>query len=180
MMLEIKIVADGPFYFKGSFTYIDDVTKALSKFKGVKRRLEKKGVFAGVHVFDDFAHHPTAIKHTIEGLKALVGSARLIVALEFRSNSMKHGSHSETLKASLEGADEIHLLIPMGMNWDPREYFSELEHRVYFYESIEDLAKNMADNAKNNDHILIMSNGDFGGLNRLLIQSLKSKLPGRT
>jgi UDP-N-acetylmuramate: L-alanyl-gamma-D-glutamyl-meso-diaminopimelate ligase len=159
---------------------VDESIKALSKFKGVKRRLEKKGVFAGVHVFDDFAHHPTAIKHTIEGLKALVGNARLLVALEFRSNSMKNGSHTETLKASLEGADEIHLLIPIGMNWNPREYFSELEYRVYFYDSIESLAKNMADNSKNNDHILIMSNGDFGGLSRLLTQALQSKLPGAT
>jgi len=154
---------------------LEDATKSLSYFKGVKRRLEKKGVFSGVHVFDDFAHHPTAIMKTVDAVKGITGNARLIVALEFRSNSMKSGVHASQLQESLENADEIHLFTPEGMQWEPSEYLDGIKKKLYFYESLEKMSKNIACNAKNNDHILIMSNGNFGGLSRMVSQALESK-----
>src|SRR5690606_1429591 len=92
--------------------------EALGSFRGVRRRMELAGEAAGIRIYDDFAHHPTAIATTIEGLRRNIGGARLVAVLEARSNTMRMGVHKDTLAPSLAGADAVYLFAPPDLGWD--------------------------------------------------------------
>ena len=149
--------------------------QALSAFQGVKRRMEVCGRIAGVTVYDDFAHHPTAIQTTLEGLRARVGAARILAVLEPRSNTMKLGVHKDQLASSLKAADQSWFFTPPDLGWDMKAQVSALGARARFVDKVEELARQVAAEARPDDHVLIMSNGGFGGLHDKLLQLLTQK-----
>ena len=142
---------------------------ALTRFEGVKRRLEVKGGPAGITLYDDFAHHPTAIRATLEALRARVGPARILAVLEPRSNSMRSGAHREHLVQALAGADQSFVYQPPELGWSLSEV---LDPRTVILDTIEQLVDTLACTARPGDHILIMSNGGFGGLTARLTAAL--------
>jgi UDP-N-acetylmuramate: L-alanyl-gamma-D-glutamyl-meso-diaminopimelate ligase len=148
---------------------------ALREFRGVKRRMEVRGVVAGVTVYDDFAHHPTAIETTLKGLRARVGAARIIAVLEPRSNTMKLGVHSAQLAPSLAVADKSWFLSPSDLGWDLRGAVSSMGDRVSHAETVDALVKGLTAEARAGDHILVMSNGGFGGLHDKLLEALRAR-----
>jgi UDP-N-acetylmuramate: L-alanyl-gamma-D-glutamyl-meso-diaminopimelate ligase len=147
--------------------------EALRTFKGIARRMELRGEVAGVRVYDDFAHHPTAIETTVDGLRRRVGSQRIIAVFEPRSATMKMGVHRETLGPSLAGADEVWLYAPADLGWDISPIMASLGQRGRTRQDIETLAKDLAAAARAGDHILIMSNGGFGGLHGKVLAALQ-------
>ena len=143
---------------------------ALTSFGGVKRRLEVIGTVNGITVYDDFAHHPTAIRATLEALRAAVGSARIICILEPRSNTMRLGVHTSLLGSAVEHADLIYVYADQNLTWDPRFLKDELGGRCHVCSSIDEILESVATTARAQDHIVIMSNGSFADIqSRLLI-----------
>ena len=143
---------------------------ALGEFISPKRRMELLAEVSGVSVYDDFAHHPTAIKTTLAGLKAKVGAAPVIAILEPRSNTMKMGVHQQTLLASLSEADEAYLFEPDNLDWSLRDEASKAGRQCF--SSVDEIIKQVCANAQAGQHILIMSNGGFGGLHQKLLAAL--------
>ncbi len=150
---------------------------ALKAFKGVRRRLELRGVVNGVSVYDDFAHHPTAIETTIDGLRKRIGSARMIAVLEPRSNTMKLGTHRQALAHSLAAADQIFMYQGPGVHWDVAEAVAPLGSRAQVYSELEQLVQVLSESANAGDHVLIMSNGGFGGIHEKLLAKLRERYP---
>jgi UDP-N-acetylmuramate: L-alanyl-gamma-D-glutamyl-meso-diaminopimelate ligase len=148
---------------------------ALAKFRGVKRRMEIRGTVGGVTVYDDFAHHPTAIETTLAGLRARVGPARIVAVLEPRSNTMKLGVHREQLAPSLSMADRAWFLNSSDLGWDLPGAVSSLGARGRFAGTIDALVKGLADESQPGDHVLVMSNGGFGGLHDKLLAELRAR-----
>jgi len=148
---------------------------ALGRFEGVKRRMELRGEVGGVRVYDDFAHHPTAIATTLDGLRKWVGGERIIAVLEPRSNSMRMGVHNASLAASLELADLVHLFAPGDLGWDPAPLFSEAGQRVTIFERLEDIVAQVVAEVRAGDHLLVMSNGGFGGIHQKLLDALAAR-----
>ncbi len=148
---------------------------ALGTFAGVRRRMELSGVAAGVHVYDDFAHHPTAIATTLEGLRRRIGKARLIAVLEPRSNTMRMGVHSQTLAPSLAGADLVFVHAPADLGWDAGAITSALGERAVLTADIPALLRALLAAVRTGDHVLIMSNGGFGGLHSKLLAALAAR-----
>ncbi len=151
---------------------------ALSEFRGVKRRMEIRGVVGGVTVYDDFAHHPTAIETTLAGLRARVGTARIIAVLEPRSNTMKLGVHREQMAAALAPADRAWFLNSPGLGWDLEAALRPLGARLGLARTVEGLADRLAEESRAGDHVLIMSNGGFGGLHEKLLTRLRLRQGG--
>jgi UDP-N-acetylmuramate: L-alanyl-gamma-D-glutamyl-meso-diaminopimelate ligase len=149
--------------------------QALAKFRGVKRRMEIRGAVGGVTVYDDFAHHPTAIETTLAGLRARVGQARIVAVLEPRSNTMKLGVHREQLAPSLIQADRSWFLNSPDLGWDLPGAVRQLGARARFADSVDALVKGLADDAQSGDHVLVMSNGGFGGLHDKLLAELRAR-----
>jgi UDP-N-acetylmuramate: L-alanyl-gamma-D-glutamyl-meso-diaminopimelate ligase len=149
--------------------------QALSVFRGVKRRMEVRGVVHGITVYDDFAHHPTAIETTLKGLRARVGAERIIAVLEPRSNTMKLGVHREQLAPSLAAADRTWFLNSKDLGWDLKGAVSAMGERVALTGSVDELAQELAAQARSGDHILVMSNGGFGGLHDKLLAALRAR-----
>ena len=145
--------------------------EALATFKNVKRRMETKGVAGGITVYDDFAHHPTAIATTIGGLRAKIGGARLIAVLEPRSNTMKQGALKDQLAGSLAGADQV-FCFSAGLGWDAAATLAPLGSKVRISDDFDKLLGNIAVAARSGDHVLIMSNGGFNGIHDKLLQRL--------
>jgi len=135
--------------------------EALSAFSGVKRRLERIGQFAGITVYDDFAHHPTAIRLTLEGLRRRVGNARILVGLEPRSNTMRAGVHADLLGPSLIAADRVWLKTSDDIDWDPQQALAPLAGRGRVVTRTRDMLAQMQDAARAGDHVVFMSNGGF-------------------
>jgi UDP-N-acetylmuramate: L-alanyl-gamma-D-glutamyl-meso-diaminopimelate ligase len=154
---------------------VEHAIEALGSFKGIARRMQLRGEVNGVRVYDDFAHHPTAIATTVDGLRRRVGSARIIAVLEPRSNTMKMGVHQNTLGPSLLGADEVWLFTPPDLGWDAGPIVASLGKRGHASRDIGALAAELAKSAKPGDHVLIMSNGGFGGLHGKLLAELQRK-----
>jgi UDP-N-acetylmuramate: L-alanyl-gamma-D-glutamyl-meso-diaminopimelate ligase len=154
---------------------VEHAIEALGSFKGIARRMQLRGEVNGVRVYDDFAHHPTAIATTVDGLRRRVGSARIIAVLEPRSNTMKMGVHQNTLGPSLLGADEVWLFTPPDLGWDVAPIVASLGKRGHASRDIGTLAAGLAKSAKPGDHVLIMSNGGFGGLHGKLLAELESR-----
>jgi UDP-N-acetylmuramate: L-alanyl-gamma-D-glutamyl-meso-diaminopimelate ligase len=144
---------------------------ALNAFGGVKRRMELRGVVAGIAVHDDFAHHPTAIRTTIEGLRRKVGTARILAVLEPRSNTMKLGIMKDELAASLAGADAI-WCYTANLGWDPRAALAPLGARVHCDADLDALVASVVRDARRGDQVLVMSNGGFGGIHEKLLSGL--------
>jgi UDP-N-acetylmuramate: L-alanyl-gamma-D-glutamyl-meso-diaminopimelate ligase len=148
---------------------------ALGAFRGVKRRMEVRGVVNGITVYDDFAHHPTAIETTLRGLRARVGKARIIAVVEPRSNTMKLGVHRDELAPSLQDADQSWFLSAPELNWDLAAALEPLGGRLHFGASVEDLVQRLTAELRAGDQVLVMSNGGFGGLHEKLLTALRAQ-----
>lgn len=149
---------------------------ALTAFKNVKRRMEIKGVVNSITVYDDFAHHPTAIETTVAGLRAKVGNARIIAVLEPRSNTMKLGVMKDALPASLKEADLV-FCYGANLGWDASAALKPIAHKAQNFDDLDLLVKAISDAAKQGDHILVMSNGGFGGVHQKILDALHASKP---
>ena len=147
---------------------------AFARFESVKRRMESLGEVNGVHVYDDFAHHPTAIATTLEGLRAKVGRARILVALEPRSNSMRAGAHAALLAPSLAGADRVVLLQRPELPWDAHRVTDALPGRGVAAASVGELITLLSSEAHPGDHVVFMSNGGFENAPRRFLDALRA------
>ncbi|WP_374603151.1 UDP-N-acetylmuramate:L-alanyl-gamma-D-glutamyl-meso-diaminopimelate ligase [Arenimonas sp.] len=145
---------------------------ALRDFVSVKRRLEVLGERAGITVYDDFAHHPTAIRTTLEGLRARVGSARIVVAMEPRSNSMRLGAHADQIAPSLDGADAVMFLHRPELAWDGGRVVSALRGEGETVADVEGLLAALGKRCRAGDHVVFMSNGGFDGAPRRFLAQL--------
>jgi UDP-N-acetylmuramate: L-alanyl-gamma-D-glutamyl-meso-diaminopimelate ligase len=150
-------------------------TAALSEFKGVKRRMQLRGEVAGVSVYDDFAHHPTAIATTLEGLRNRVGEQRIVAVLEPRSNTMRMGVHRDALAQSLEQADLVRVFDSGDLDWDLEAELRTLGARVAVYRDMDKLLSSLIREARPGDQLLIMSNGGFGGLHDKMMDGLEAR-----
>jgi UDP-N-acetylmuramate: L-alanyl-gamma-D-glutamyl-meso-diaminopimelate ligase len=149
--------------------------EALATFRNARRRLELLGTASGVTVYDDFAHHPTAIEATIGALRGRIGRARLVAVLEPRSATMKLGVHRDTLAASLSDADAVFVNAPADLGWDVKSAFASLGERATVVANVDQLLEVLIAHLTEGDHVLIMSNGGFGGLHGRLLSRLGQK-----
>ncbi len=145
---------------------------ALSSFSGVKRRLQRIGANEGAEIYDDFAHHPTAIKTTLDGLRRKVGDEKIIAVFEPRSNTMKMGIHENTLAASFKDADEVLIYVPDNLGWDISKVSEEIGDHCILKSNIDELVRYLERNVNKGEHILVMSNGDFSGLRERLVSDM--------
>ena len=144
---------------------------ALGEFKNVKRRMEVRGTVNGITVYDDFAHHPTAIDTTVAGLRRKVGSARILAVLEPRSNTMKLGVMKDVLPGSLKDADLV-FCYGANLGWDASGALAPLGSKAVVEDDLCALIEKIAATARSGDHILVMSNGGFGGIHEKLLTRL--------
>jgi len=149
----------------------DKGLEALSRFINVKRRMEIRGEVRSITVYDDFAHHPTAIATTVTGLRRKVGSARILAVLEPRSNTMKLGTMKSQLPASLAEVD-VAFCYAGNLGWDAHEALAPMGERVAVEENLDRLVARIVATAQPGDHILVMSNGGFGGIHTKLLEAL--------
>lgn len=147
---------------------------ALCEFRNVKRRLEVRAEINGVTLYDDFAHHPTAIATTLEGLRARVNGARIIAVLEPRSNTMRMGVHAELLGDSLRCADQAMIYQASDLGWDA-ESATRGTRNVSVYPSIEAILARLREDCRPGDHVVFMSNGSFGGIHRKAEEALQAR-----
>jgi UDP-N-acetylmuramate: L-alanyl-gamma-D-glutamyl-meso-diaminopimelate ligase len=154
---------------------VEVALEALAEFKGVKRRMEKRGVFRGVTVYEDFAHHPTAIMSTLAALRMQHADRRIVAVMEPRSNTMRMGVHKDALRRSFDDADRVFVLSSDGLDWNPESTFSALGNKLSVESDVEVLLGRLLDELDQGDQVVLMSNGSFQGLPRLLQQALKSK-----
>jgi UDP-N-acetylmuramate: L-alanyl-gamma-D-glutamyl-meso-diaminopimelate ligase len=152
---------------------------ALGRFAGVKRRMELRGEVSGVQVYDDFAHHPTAIATTIDGLRRRVGDRRILAVLEPRSNTMRLGVHNAELAASLADADQVYVFAPPDLGWDPAAVFAPLGGKAAVFAEIEPIVARVAAEATPGDQVLVMSNGGFQGIHQRLLAALGARTTAR-
>ena len=145
--------------------------KSLAGFENVRRRLELLGEAAGVKVYDDFAHHPTAIRTTVNGLRRKVGSQRILAVFEPRSNTMKLGEMKAQLPWSLEEAD-LAFCHSGGLSWDAVQALAPMGPLAVVSDSVDELVRRVVAAARPGDHVLCMSNGAFGGVHRKLLDAL--------
>jgi UDP-N-acetylmuramate: L-alanyl-gamma-D-glutamyl-meso-diaminopimelate ligase len=145
---------------------------AFGAFGSVKRRMERVAEQNGIVVYDDFAHHPTAIATTLAGLRAKVGSARIVVALEPRSNSMRLGAHAEQLAPSLRDADQVIFLHRPELPWDAQRVVDALDGRGATATSVDTLLASLRASVKPGDHVVFMSNGGFDAAPRRFAEQL--------
>jgi len=144
---------------------------ALADFRGVRRRLELKGEAGGVAVYDDFAHHPTAIRTTLEGLRARVGASRILAVLEPRSNTMRLGVMKDRLAECLSAADRTYVYA-VDLGWDAAPVLRPLGERARAFTELDALVAAVVADARPGDHVLVMSNGGFGGVHAKLLRAL--------
>ena len=150
----------------------DLACESLTKFINTKRRLELKGEVNGITVYDDFAHHPTAIELTLGGLRNKVGESKIIAVLEPRSATMKRGVHKDTLAASLQKADQVFLYQPDSINWSVEEIAAQCAQPAQTSNNVDELVEQIVANASSGDQILVMSNGGFEGIHNKLLAKL--------
>ena len=148
------------------------VLPALAGFRGVKRRMELLGQARGITVYDDFAHHPTAIATTLAGLRAKVGDARIVVAMEPRSNSMRLGAHADALAPSLEQADAVVFLARPELPWDAARVVSAVRGQARAVADADTLLAALGATVRQGDHVVFMSNGGFDGAPRRFLSAL--------
>ena len=151
---------------------------ALAGFAGVRRRLERRGIQGGVEVIDDFAHHPTAIRTTLEGLRRRLeaeGGGRILALLEPRSNTMRMGVHRTALAEAVAPADRVWIYRPPDLEWDPEEIVDQARPRTEVAGDLDELVARVAAEARSGDRILVMSNGAFGGIHERLLDALAAR-----
>lgn len=148
--------------------------EALSEFKNVKRRMEIKGVVNDISVYDDFAHHPTAIDTTVAGLRSKVGKARILAVLEPRSNTMKLGVMKDALPASLKEADLV-FCYGANLGWDAAEALLPIQAKAAVFDDLNALVVAIVNLAESGDSVLVMSNGGFGGVHQKILDALQVK-----
>jgi UDP-N-acetylmuramate: L-alanyl-gamma-D-glutamyl-meso-diaminopimelate ligase len=149
--------------------------EALGRFRGVRRRMELRGKARGVSVYDDFAHHPTALAASIEGLRARERAGRILAVFEPRSNTLKRGALKDALPASLAAADRVYVYAA-GLAWDARSLFAPLGARALCATDLNALINAVAAEAREGDHVLVMSNGGFGGIHGKLLDRLSARV----
>jgi UDP-N-acetylmuramate: L-alanyl-gamma-D-glutamyl-meso-diaminopimelate ligase len=147
---------------------------ALSRFSNVKRRMEVRGMVKGVTVYDDFAHHPTAIATTLDGLRHKVGRARILAVLEPRSNTMKLGTMKDALPQALAQADKV-FCSAVNLDWNPAEALAPLGARAQTFDRFDALLDAIVAEARPGDHVLVMSNGGFNGIHQKLLDRLAAR-----
>lgn len=148
------------------------VIPALAEFRSVKRRLEVLGTAHGITVYDDFAHHPTAIRTTLEGMRAKVGAARIVVAMEPRSNSMRLGAHADALAPSLDIADAVVFLHRPELSWDAAKVMARVRGESRTAPTADSLIATLRALVREGDHVVFMSNGGFDGAPRRFLGAL--------
>ena len=146
--------------------------EALAEFINTKRRLELRGEVNNVRVFDDFAHHPTAITKTLAGVRANVGKNRVIAVLEPRSNTMKSGVHKDTLAKSLTDADVVYVYQGDQVKWSVDALIDDCTQPCFVEQSLDKLVSDIISNSQSGDTIVVMSNGGFGGIHEKLLSAL--------
>jgi UDP-N-acetylmuramate: L-alanyl-gamma-D-glutamyl-meso-diaminopimelate ligase len=157
---------------------VPQAIEALAHFGGIARRMQLRGEVRGVRVYDDFAHHPTAIATTVDGLRRRVGAAaRIVAVLEPRSHTMRMGVHRDTLAPALAGADEVWLYTPPDLGWDAGAVLGAFGARGHAAGDVATLARELARAVSAGDHVLVMSNGGFGGLHEKLLEQLAQSRP---
>ncbi|MDN5556374.1 MAG: UDP-N-acetylmuramate:L-alanyl-gamma-D-glutamyl-meso-diaminopimelate ligase [Acinetobacter sp.] len=154
---------------------IETACEALSNFGGVKRRMELLGTVRGVEVYDDFAHHPTAIDTTLEGARKRLGERKLWAIIEPRSNTMRMGSHKDGLAHSARLADEVIWYQPEGLDWDLQPVIAAAPNKAVVARTLNDIIHTIVSEAGEGDAVVIMSNGGFGGLHQKLISALNAE-----
>lgn len=152
---------------------IKQAISALAAFKNVKRRLEVKGIVNGITLYDDFAHHPTAIATTLAGLRAKVGKSKIITVLEFGSYTMRSGVHKDHMKEALADADRIICKQPEESNWDLASIVKDFPQPTDLYDNVDTLVKNLVKELQTGDHVVVMSNSGFGGIHQKLLNAMK-------
>jgi len=152
--------------------------EALSRFQGVKRRMELRGSVAGIHVYDDFAHHPTALRATLDGLRQRIQSGRILAVFEPRSNTMQLGAMKAQLPAALEPADRV-FCHTHGLAWDAEQALAPLGTRAQMAADVDSLVAYIVAAAQPGDHIVCMSNGSFGGIHERLLAALSAHSTSR-
>ena len=153
---------------------IETACEALSNFGGVKRRMELLGTIRGIEVYDDFAHHPTAIDTTLEGARKRLGERKLWAVIEPRSNTMRMGSHKDGLAYSARLANEVIWYQPEGLDWDLQPVIEAAPNNAVIARTLDEIIQTIASQAGEGDAVVIMSNGGFGGLHQKLIGALKA------
>ncbi len=146
---------------------------ALSRFEGVKRRMERTATVADIAIYDDFAHHPTAIYRTIESIRNRYPGHRVVVAVEPRSNSMKLGAHNDTFADSLQDADLIWMYRPDGMSAEFEASLSALGGKLRLFDDYDKLVNDMSTRVLSGDQVVFMSNGGFGAARQTLTALLQ-------
>ncbi len=149
--------------------------EALNQFEGVARRMENKGTINGITVYDDFAHHPTAIQTTVAGLRKKVGTQRIIAVLEPRSNTMKLGTMNQALPGALSNADVV-FVFANNVGWDVAKTFESIGTKTGIFSDLDAMVKTISEMAQPNDHILVMSNGGFGGVHGKILHALAMRV----
>ncbi|MEC7120083.1 MAG: UDP-N-acetylmuramate:L-alanyl-gamma-D-glutamyl-meso-diaminopimelate ligase [Pseudomonadota bacterium] len=148
--------------------------QALSNFGGVKRRMELLGTVRGIAVYDDFAHHPTAIETTLDGARNMLGERRLWAVIEPRSNTMRMGSHKDGLAHSARAADQVIWYQPAGLDWDLSPVIDASPNPSQVLNQLDQIITRIVSEAREGDAVVIMSNGGFGGLHQKLIAALQT------
>lgn len=154
--------------------------EALATFAGVRRRMERRGTVGGITVWDDFAHHPTAIACTLEALRGRVGVARIFAVVDPRSNTMRMGAHGDALAASLVDADRVLLHTPPALQWDAGPVLAALGPRAAAVPDAEAAVAQLVPALAEGDHVLVMSNGAFGAIHGKLLAALEQVHGQRT
>jgi UDP-N-acetylmuramate: L-alanyl-gamma-D-glutamyl-meso-diaminopimelate ligase len=154
---------------------VEQSIAALSSFTGIKRRLEVRGEVNAVTVYDDFAHHPTAIATTLAGLKSSLDGGRLLAILEPRSNTMRLGVHRHELAKSLSDADAVWLFQPDDLSWDVGEVTAGLAKPSFVSDDVDQLVASVVEQARAGDRLVVMSNGSFGGIHEKLLEALRKR-----
>ncbi len=189
VLLDGKVVANVNWFIHGLFNRMNALAaiaaaqhagvpvefscEALKEFKGIKRRLEVRGVVNEITVIDDFAHHPTAIKETLTAMKEVQGKGKVFAVLEPRSNTMRMGIHKESLSDSWQQADEICLYQPEGLDWNLADVVKQSKVPATLFSSTDKLIEHLVAKATSGDFILIMSNGGFEGIHQRLLDALQ-------
>jgi UDP-N-acetylmuramate: L-alanyl-gamma-D-glutamyl-meso-diaminopimelate ligase len=148
---------------------------ALRSFKGIARRMQLRGEVHGIRVYDDFAHHPTAIATTVDGLRRRVGKERILAVLEMRSNTMRMGVHNDLIAPALAAADEVFMFTPPDLGWDTAPLMRALGARGHAVAAVDAMAVAVARASVAGDSVLVMSNGGFGGLHEKLLTALRQR-----
>lgn len=146
--------------------------EGLQSFENVKRRMELRGTVKGIKVFDDFAHHPTAIQTTLEGLRAQQGAHRIIAVVEPRSNTMRMGIHAKELPESLGNADQVFLYAPADLGWDAGAVMKPLVEKCRIMDNTADIVDALKESAKPGDALVVMSNGGFENIHQRILDAL--------